>query len=121
MATHIAIYGQEIYEDVCRTNRSKIDALEEQTSALEAAIHAPNFAQLTPLLRTVQELGFEIFWNAATATEKRTMISIILAKVIIIEPPKKVIEQVFVEPQGWLSEYVILPESIDLPYRMKFS
>ena len=115
------IYGQAAYEDVCRANRSKIEALEEQTAALEIVIHAPNIAQLTPLLRTVHELGFETFWNAATATEKRTTISMILARIIVVEPTIKVIEQVLVEPQGWLNEYVKLPESMSLPYRMKFA
>lgn len=119
--THVKIYGQAAYEEVCRTNRSKIEALEEQTAALETVIHAPNIAQLTLLLRRVHELGFETFWNAASASEKRTMISMIVARIVMVELTIKVVEQVVVEQQSWLAEYVILPESIDLPYRMKFS
>ena len=119
-ATLVKIYGQSVYEDVCTANRAKIEALEEQVLVIDAVIRAPNLSRLTPLLKTVHELGFQAFWDAATVIEKRTMISTILARIVIVEPTERYIEEAIVEPQAWLAEYITLPERVSIARRTKW-
>lgn len=116
-ATHVKIYGQAAYEQVCLANRQQIDELEQRVAELEEVIHAPNLARLMPLLQSAHVMGFDAFWEAATVIEKRTMIAMVVARLVLVEPERRLVEEVVVEPQSWLGEYLALPERVRLPGR----
>lgn len=117
-STHIRIYGQEAYEEVCRQNKSRLDKLEEHTARLQEQLRAPALTLLTPLLNSVHTLGFETFWNAATIPERRIMIGAVIDRLTLVEPSGRYIKEVIVYPQDWLAEYVSLPERVTMPLRV---